>query len=140
MSEQPRKEKNEKDEKGKGDSWDEKWRRDPVEAAVLAIALIWAGIAWLLSYYGFWDPFLKEDDQWWAIIILGAGVIVLLGVLVRVVVPAYRRPWVGSLILGVVLVGVGLGGITEQWVLIGPLILIGIGIAGMAAFFTRRKE
>jgi hypothetical protein len=140
MSERSRQEKHEKDEKNRNESWDEKWRRDPVEAAVWAIALIWAGVAWLLSYYGFWDPILKHDDQWWAIIVFGAGVIVLLGVLVRVVVPAYRRPWVGSLILGLILVGVGLGGITEQWVAIGPLVLIGIGIAGLAAYFSRRKE
>jgi energy-converting hydrogenase Eha subunit E len=140
MSERPRNEKHEKPEKGRDESWDEKWRRDPVEAAVWAFVLIWAGVAWLLSNYGFWDPFLKQDDQWWAIIVFGAGVIILLGVLVRLVVPAYRRPIVGSLIFGLILLGVGLGGMTENWVAIGPLVLIGIGIAGLAAYFSRRKE
>jgi energy-converting hydrogenase Eha subunit E len=140
MSERPRNEKNEKDEKGRNESWDEKWRRDPVEAAVWAFVLIWAGVAWLLSYYGFWDPFLKDDSQWWGIIFLGGGVIVILGVFARLVVPAWRRPWVGSLIFGLVLLGIGLGIVTNDWVLIGPLVLIGIGIAGLAAFFTRRKE
>ena len=140
MSERPRNEKQEKEEKNRNESWDEKWRRDPVEAAVWALALIWAGVAWLLSNYGVWNPILRRDDQWWAIVLLGAGLIVLLGVLVRLVVPAYRRPIVGSLVLGLILVGVGLGGITDNWVAIGPLVLIGIGIAGLAAAFFRRKE
>ena len=54
MSEPRRDEKNqdEKSEKGRDDSWDEKWRRDPVEAAVWAFVLIWAGIVWLLSNTG----------------------------------------------------------------------------------------
>lgn len=140
MTERPRNEKDEKNEKGEGESWDEKWRRDPVEAAIWAIVLIWAGVAWLLSNTGFWDSLLGEGQEFWPIVFLGAGLIVLLGVLVRLVVPAYRRPIMGSLIFGVILLGIGLAGITDGWVVIGPLILIAIGIGGFAAFFFRRRE
>jgi hypothetical protein len=56
------------------------------------------------------------------------------------VVPAYRRPITGSLIFGMILLGIGLGGITDGWVIIGPLILIAIGIGGFAAYFFRRRE
>jgi hypothetical protein len=140
MSDRPRNEKDEKNEKGEGESWDEKWRRDPVEAAVWAIVLIWAGIAWLLSNTGFWDSLLGEGQDVWPIVFLGAGLIVLLGVLLRLVVPAYRRPITGSLIFGMILLGIGLGGITDGWVIIGPLILIAIGIGGFAAYFFRRRE
>jgi hypothetical protein len=141
MTERPRNEKDEKHEKGEGgESWDEKWRRDPVEAAIWAIVLIWAGVAWLLSNTGFWDSILGRGEDVWAVVFLGAGLIILAGVLVRLVVPAYRRPITGSLILGFILLGVGLGGITEGWVIIAPLILIAIGIGGFAAFFLRRKE
>jgi hypothetical protein len=140
MTERPRNEKEEKNEKGEGESWDEKWRRDPVEAAIWAIVLIWAGVAWLLSNTGFWDSLLGDGQDVWPIVFLGAGVIILFGVLVRLVVPAYRRPITGSLIFGVILLGIGLGGITDGWVIIGPLILIAIGIGGFAAFFLRRRE
>ena len=140
MTERPRNEKDEKNEKGEGESWDEKWRRDPVEAAVWAIVLIWAGVAWLLSNTGFWDSILGKGQEVWAIIFLGAGLIVLFGVLVRLVVPAYRRPITGSLIFGMILLGVGLGWITDGWVIVGPLVLIAIGIGGFAAFFLRRRE
>jgi hypothetical protein len=140
MTERPRNEKDEKNEKSEGESWDEKWRRDPVEAAIWAIVLIWAGVAWLLSNTGFWDSILGDGQEVWAVIFLGAGLIVLFGVLVRLVVPAYRRPITGSLIFGMILLGIGLGWITDGWVFVGPLILIAIGIGGFAAFFLRRRE
>jgi hypothetical protein len=140
MDLEPRRdEKEEKDEKGRDESWDEKWRRDPVEAATWALVLIWAGVAWLLSNVGVWGDF---GDGWevWPIILLGAGILVLLGVLLRLVVPAYRRPITGSLILGLVFIGVGIGLLTDGWVVIGPLVLIGIGLAGLAAYFFRSRE
>jgi hypothetical protein len=140
MSEPGSDEKQEKPEKGRDESWDEKWRRDPIEAAVWAIVLIWAGLVWFASNVGFWEDLLGEGTEWWTVGFLGAGVIVLLGVLVRIVVPAYRRPLTGSIILGIILLGIGLGGITEGWVWIGPLVLIAIGIGGFLAFFFRRKE
>jgi len=142
MSEPRRDEKgqDEKNEKGRDDSWDEKWRRDPVEAAVWAFVLIWAGIVWLLSNTGTLENILGEGAEWWAVGFLGAGLIVLLGVGVRLVVPAWRRPITGSLILGLIFIGIGLGQITGGWVVVGPLVLIGIGIAGLAAFFFRSRE
>jgi len=142
MSEPRRDEKNqdEKSEKGRDDSWDEKWRRDPVEAAVWAFVLIWAGIVWLLSNTGTLENIFGEKVEWWAVGFLGAGLIVLLGVGARLVVPAWRRPVIGSLILGLIFIGIALGQITGGWVVVGPLVLIGIGIAGLAAFFFRGRE
>ena len=142
MTEPRRDEKNqdEKSEKGRDDSWDEKWRRDPVEAAVWAFVLIWAGIVWLLSNTGTLENIFGEKVEWWAVGFLGAGLIVLLGVGARLVVPAWRRPVIGSLILGLIFIGIALGQITGGWVVVGPLVLIGIGIAGLAAFFFRGRE
>ncbi len=137
MSERSRNEKEEKDEKGRDESWDEKWRRDPVEAAVWAFVLIWAGVVWLASNTGVWESVLGEGAEWWPIAFLGAGLIVLLGVLFRLLVPAYRRPLTGSLILGLIFVGIGLGQLTS-WIIVGPLVLIAIGISGLVAFFFRR--
>jgi hypothetical protein len=140
MSEFRQDEKEEKPEKGRDESWDEKWRRDPVEAATWALVLIWAGVAWLLSNTGAFDSLMGDGQDVWPVVFLGAGLILLLGVVVRLVVPSYRRPITGGLILGLVFVGIGLGGITDGWVVIGPLVLIGIGLAGFAAFFLRGRE
>jgi hypothetical protein len=136
MSERPRNEKEEKDEKDSGDSWDEKWRNDPVNAAVLALILVWAGVVWLASNLDFFIRF--EFLETWSIIFIGAGLIVFLGVLVRLLVPAYRRPIMGSIILGVILIAIGMGNLIS-WTLIGPLILIAIGVGGLLAYFRTRQ-
>ena len=140
-SERQRDEKDEKgqDEKGRDESWDEKWRRDPVEAAVWAFALIWFGLVWLLSNTTNYFRLFGEKAEWWSIGFIGAGVIILLGVLLRLLRPAYRRPVTGSLILGMVFVGIGLGQLWD-WFIIGPLVLMAIGIGLLVTGVFRRRE
>jgi hypothetical protein len=133
MSERPREE---KEEKGQGDSWDEKWRNDPVNAAVLALILVWAGLVWLADNLDVFAGF--EGLETWSIIFIGAGLIVFLGVLVRLLMPAYRRPVMGSFIFGVILIAIGLGDLVS-WTVIGPLILIAIGVGGFLAYFRTRQ-
>jgi hypothetical protein len=123
MSERPRSEKEEKEEKDRGESWEEKWRRDPVDAAVWAAILIWAGLVLLA------DNMNILGTRWeaWPFIFIGAGAIVLLAVVFRLVVPAYRKPLTGGLIFGVILLGIGLGELT-RWDVMGALILLAIGV------------
>lgn len=114
-------------------TYEEKYRRDPLGTLIWAFILIWAGLVWLVNNFGFLDslrfgfnqlpfdfPFATEV---WTIFFLGAGVILLVEVVIRLVVPEYRRPVMGTFILAIVFFGVGLG----SWKLIWPLILIVIG-------------
>jgi len=140
MSEQKgkyRDEKDEKEEKNRNESWDEKWRRDPVDAAVWAFILIWAGLVWLAVNLGWLDE-IVESGEAWAVGFIGAGVIVLAGVLLRLLVPAYRRPLTGSLIFGVILLGIGLSQFVPD-VAIGAIILIGIGVIILLGGIFRKK-
>ena len=134
MSDRPRNEKEEKEEKGGGESWDEKWRRDPVDAGGWALILIWAGLVLLV------DNLNIFGTRWeaWPIIFIGAGLIVLLGAAVRLLVPAYRRPIMGGLIFGVILLGIGLGALTN-WAVIWSLILIVIGVSVLLRGFFRER-
>jgi hypothetical protein len=135
MSERPRDEKEEKDEKNDG-GWDEKWRRDPVDAAMWAILLIWGGLMLLASNL---DLFAGvERFPAWSIGFIGAGLIVLLAGAFRLVVPAYRRPLTGNLVFGLILIGIGLGEVIG-WVVIGPLVLIGIGLGILVTGLLRRR-
>ena len=134
MSERPRNEKDEKDEKDQG-GWDEKWRRDPVDAAMWALLLVWAGFVLLADNLGLFDS--VEQIEVWSIGFLGAGLIVLATVLFRLLVPAYRRPLGGSLILAAVFIGIGLGDIIG-WVIVGPLVLIAIGVGILLTGLLRR--
>ena len=134
MSERPRNEKDEKDEKDSGDSWEEKFRRDPLNAAGWAFLFIWAGLVLLAENMGILDNLIAGLEAW-SVIFIGAGVIVLLGVLLRLFVPAYRRPVGGSIVFGFILVGIGLGEVVG-WIAIWPLILIGIGVSWLLRMFV----
>ncbi|UCC88018.1 MAG: hypothetical protein JSV81_01620 [Anaerolineales bacterium] len=130
--EEKREEKEEKEEK----SWDEKWRRDPLNAVVWAAILIWAGLVLLGSNLGLLARF--EAVEAWALIFLGAGLIVLLEVVVRLLVPDYRRPVGGTLIFAIILVAIGLGDLVG-WELVGPLVLIMIGVSIVVRGFLWRR-
>jgi len=119
-------EKEEKDEKNTAQeekSWEEKWRRDPLNAAVWAVIIIWAGLVLLAVNFGFFqDSFLEG----WPVFFVGAGCILLLEVLFRLLVPAYRQPYAGNFVLAVVFLAIGLGGLIS-WNLIWAVALIAIG-------------
>lgn len=123
----------EKEEKG---NWEEKWHRDPLSAARWAIILIWAGIALLANQL----PFVAQIEwlDGWGLAFAGAGVIVLMEAVVRVLVPAYRRPIGGILILAAVFLGIGLGNLFG-WGVTWPFILIAIGTGLLLRGFMRRK-
>jgi hypothetical protein len=116
----------EKAEKEEEKTWDEKWRRDPLSAIVWAGILIWAGLALLAENLGFLARYEWLDA--WGLIFIGAGAIVLLEIVIRLLVPAYRRPIGGTLILAVVLLGIGLSNMFG-WEVTWPLVLIALGVS-----------
>lgn len=141
--EKPRRENEEKEEKNekqeeKGDQgWDEKWRRDPLTAAAWACILIWAGVVLLAHNLGMlsWIPFLES----WSIFFLGAAAILFIEVGLRLLLPAYRQPIAGTVILAFVFLAIGLGSVIN-WNCIWPLILIGIGVYALFTGLIRRRE
>lgn len=149
MAERRRDEKDEKDLKKREEKsadekqWEEKSRRDPLGVLVWPAILIWAGLVLLAANLGLLDTLLGRERNifgasTWSLILLGAGVIVLLEIVVRLIVPDYRRPVTGSLILAVVLIGLGLGNLTN-WSIVWPLILIILGASILLrGFFPRR--
>jgi hypothetical protein len=114
-------------------TYEEKYRRDPLGTLIWAVILIWAGVVWLANNFGLLEgirmrfanlPFdLPFRTEVWTIFFIGAGVILLIEVLIRMAVPDYRRPVLGTFILAVVFFGIGLG----SWQLIWPLVLIVVG-------------
>ena len=116
----------------------EKDRQDTVSSLSFAAFLIWAGVVLLLNNTGnlqiltdfiadlnlprtdlpFDIPFINTAG--WQIFFLGAGLIVLIEILVRILVPMYRRPIVGSIIWAAILFGLALG----TWQIIWPLAIV----------------
>jgi hypothetical protein len=123
-------------EKQEEKTWEEKWRRDPLSVVVWAFILMWAGIALLAYNMGLLARFERLDP--WGVVMVGAGLIVFLEVGVRLIVPAYRRPVGGTIILAFVLIGVGLGNVLG-WEIVGPLVLIGVGLSILLRGFSRGR-
>jgi uncharacterized membrane protein len=65
------------------------------------------------------------DLRAWQVFFLGAGVLVLFEIVIRLLVPSYRRRMMGTFIGAIALFALGLG----QWTVIWPLILIAIGLS-----------
>lgn len=130
-------EKQEKQEKQEEKSWEEKWRRDPLSAAVWALILIWAGLVWLGYNLGLldWLTFLEP----WALGFVGAGIILLLEAGFRLVVPAYRQPVSANLIVGIVFLAIGLGNVVD-WTCLIPAAIIAAGIYLLFSGLLRRRE
>jgi peptidoglycan/LPS O-acetylase OafA/YrhL len=122
------------DEKRKG--WDEKWRRDRVNAVGWAAILIWGALVLLAQTTDFKDHFSWWEA--WAVFFAGAGAILLLVALTRLLMPEHRRPVTGNVILGLILLGVGLGGLVE-WNYIWVVVLIVIAVVILLRAFAPRK-
>jgi hypothetical protein len=122
---------------------DEKDRQDPLSAVSFAAFLIWAGVVLLLNNLGtlsvlidyvnglnlprtelpFTLPFINLDA--WRVFFLGAGVIVMIEIVIRLLVPMYRRPIVGSILWAGILFSLALG----AWQVIWPLVIIALGLS-----------
>ena len=128
-----------KEDEKQREKQDEKWHRDPLSAIVWAAILIWIGVVLLIGNMGLLDnlSILGRRVEVWSFGFLGAGAIVLLEVVVRLLVPAYRRAVGGTLVFAAILLGVGLGEIVG-WILIGPLVLIALGVSVLLRGLFRR--
>lgn len=155
MSDQSQYEKYEKEEKSRGQGekeeekqhekqqpekrWDEKWARDPIGTITWPIILIWAGVVLLLENLGFLDELGSLGRvEAWSLIFAGAGVVVLAMVVVRYLMPEYRRPTTGNIILGFILIGVGLGEIFS-WEIVWAVLIIAIGVSLLLGGVLRRR-
>lgn len=119
-------------------NWDEKWRRDPINAVTWAVIFIWAGLVLLAKNIHWLSQWNLEE---WPVIFIGIGVIILLSLVARFLMPAYRRNVANGLIPGLIFLGVGLSWLNDwEWDIIWPIILIAIGLSiVLGGIFRKRK-
>jgi hypothetical protein len=134
-------------EKTEEKTWEEKWERDPVGRLTWAAIFIWAGFVFLLSNLGILEQIVQTSSvtgityldsliSAWPLVLIGAGVIVLMDVLVRVLIPAYRRPLLGRIVIAVILIAIGLGDLVN-WGIVWAVLLI---IAGGAIILRAMRR
>jgi len=132
---------NEKDEKGqekqqeKGQGLDEKYRRDPIGFVAFAVLIIWLGVTLLLREL----DVLANDDRGWAVFAWGAAGIFFVEALLRLGIPRWRRPLGGNFIWAVIAFGVGFGLWFDRWEVIGPIVVIAIGVVVLTSRLVPRR-
>lgn len=111
--------------------------RSEVETFAWAFVLLWAGFVFLADNLGYltrWKsllPALPEGFRYlsaWPIVMIGAGVIFLISALLITILPGKKHHLTGQFILAAVALGIGLGQL-YSWSLIGPFVLIAIGLS-----------
>jgi hypothetical protein len=129
----------EKDEKGRRGEKQEKQEKgqpgDILSTLSWGAVFVVAGIIFLSSTLGL-VPNLTFGYAW-SFVFLAAGVIFLIEAVIRLAVPAYRRPVTGTLILAFIALAIGAGG-TIGWGNVWPLLIIAIGIIIIVGQFLRR--
>jgi hypothetical protein len=136
-AEKHEKEREKEQEKSRGGDekrWDEKVRRDPFGTTLWGLILMWSGLVLLASNLGWLGPLAAIPP--WSLMLLGAGGILLLGVAYVLLVPAYRRPIGGLLVLAFLLL---LGGVGSAFglALLAPALLIALGVLILARALRR---
>jgi hypothetical protein len=127
---------------------EEKTNRDPLSSIAWALILIWAGLVFLAQNLGWLDQIEFQAVEiegitltgisTWAVIMIGAGVIVFFEAIIRTFVPAYRSSTGGNFFLAAIFLGIGLGSIFG-WTLVWPFILIAMGLSALASALIQRR-
>ena len=155
MADEKTEEKNEKEVEKREEKLEEKWQRDPLGSIIGAFILIWVGVLLLAHNMGFitsltavldsmgvpspglaleWIPFVTPRVV--QLFLFGAGAIVTVEVILRLLIPKFRRGIFGSLIGAIVCFALGLG----NWQVVWPLVIIAVGLSMLVSALTRRRR
>jgi len=127
------------EEKGRDRSWEEKWQHDPLRVISIAAIFIWGGLVALAATSGIFN--YDWEGHGWSVFLLGTGIILIAKALIRMLVPEYRRPIGGGLIIGLILAAVGVSDLSNwNWNYIWPIILIVIGLSILLSRMFRSRK
>ena len=115
------------------EAWKDCWESDRLDAVGWALAFLWGAVVVLADNaadipddYSWWDP--------WGVFFIGAGVITLVGAVVRMLVAEYRSSWGWSLIWGTVFLCIGLATVSSPaWY---ALLLVSIAFVILVSTFA----
>ncbi len=128
-------EKEQEKQQEKGKSLDEKYKRNPLGIVSLGVFVVWLGVTLLLQNI----DAIGSGQRGWAVFFWGGAVIILVETFARLAVPKWRRPVIGSFIWGAVWVGIGFGLWFGNWEIIGPAVIIAVGLSILIGRLVPRR-
>lgn len=111
-----------------------KHRKDTLSGIEWGLIVILLGVIFLLRNMGY-----IRWGNWWAYLLLGIGVILIIDAIIRITLPQYGRVVTGRIIGGIVLLAIGAGniyGIGHWW----PMILVAVGLAVIISALLKTKQ
>jgi hypothetical protein len=122
-------------EEEKGTGPDERYEKNPLGYLTLAIVLFWVGIYLLFRN----RHVFADTDQGWAYLFWGVAALGFLEIIIRAMVPGWRRPIVLAFSWAAIATGVGVGLWTGgNWEIVGPVAFIAVVGALAVARLARR--
>jgi hypothetical protein len=110
----------------KGDGPDEKYEKNPLGFMVFALVLFWVGVYLLLRN----RHVFADTQQSWAYLFWGIAALACLEIVIRLMVPRWRKAITGRFVWAAVWTGLGVGMWTDgDWEIIGPIVLIAVALA-----------
>ena len=124
-------------------------QRDFLSDVAWALILIWAGLVFLANNLGWLVGWQLPQSVMpkglealslgtWSLIFLGAGVILLLEGLLKLLIPSRRSGMGGAFLTGFIFLGITLSNLYD-WDVIFPLVLIGLGLTALLSALTRER-
>jgi len=117
--------------RGKG----KRQQQDLIDGVFFGLAFIWGALVLAADLSG-----LKTDFTWWTtgwrIFFLGVGILALLGAMIRLALPEYRRKIGEGIVFGCIFLGIGLG---DQGAWIWPVLLGIVGLTILRGVFLQRR-
>jgi len=79
----------------KSKDWD-KWKQDTIDSAGWGLFFLWGALVIVAEVTNFANNFAWWNG--WSVFFIGAGIISLIQVIIRLLIPKYRIKWMGNLI------------------------------------------
>ena len=121
----------------KSKDWD-KWKQDSIDSAGWGLFFLWGALVTVANVTNFSNNFAWWNG--WSVFFIGAGIISLIQVIIRLLIPKYRSKWMGNLIGTGILFTLGFS--LGEWAGLGwiwVILLAIIGIVILVKVFTQRR-